>query len=148
LSGTVAELPLDGDASTSGVLTGSSIDTTTGDDVGQTFPTDETITGITIYTSTTQAQTLVGETITIQAQLYTSTTPDNTFTPVPGATVTATPALTGIVSPGTISNGITTGLTIPVAAQTRGMIVVSATATGVSLINSIPVHISTSLSAS
>ncbi len=62
--------------------------------------------------------------------------------------VTAAPPLTGVVSIGTISNGITTGLSIPIPAQARGVIVVSATATGVSLINTVPMYVSASISAS
>jgi BclB C-terminal domain-containing protein len=73
--------------------------------------------------------TLVGSTVTITAQLFSSPTPDNTFTAVPGALVTLAPPLTGIVALGTISNGITTGLAIPVTAQTRLLLVFSATVT-------------------
>jgi hypothetical protein len=54
---------------------------------------------------------------------------------VAGASVTLAPALTGIVSLGTISSGITTGLAIPVTAQTRCMMVAFANAFGLSLIN-------------
>lgn len=67
--------------------------------------------------------------MTITAQLFESTTPDNTFTAVPGAVVTLAPALTGIVAIGTVSNGITTGLNIPVTAQTRLLLVFSASVT-------------------
>jgi BclB C-terminal domain-containing protein len=69
--------------------------------------------------------------------LYSSTTPDNTFTPIPGALVTLAPPLTGVLGVGTISNGLTTGLTIPVTPQTRLLMVFSATATGASLINTV-----------
>ncbi|WP_349361911.1 exosporium glycoprotein BclB-related protein [Paenibacillus sp. RC343] len=100
-------------------------------------PRDGVITSIAGYFSTTAALTLVGSTATITAQLFSSTTPDNTFTAVPGATVTLAPPLTGIIALGTISNGITTGLAIPVTAQTRLLLVFSATATGLSLVNTI-----------
>jgi len=56
---------------------------------------------------------------------------------VPGAEVTLSPPLTGIVSEGEISNGITTGLSIPVTSQTRGMIVFTVTADGITLINTV-----------
>ena len=149
LRGTVTTLPLSGVGDVTGVDgTGSTIDTTSIDDVGQLFPTATTITGISAYLSLTQAQSLVGTTVTIQAQLYISTTPDNTFTPVPGAVVTLAPALTGALAIGTISTGQVTGLSIPIIAGTRGMIVVSATAAGVALINIISGHASVSLSAS
>jgi BclB C-terminal domain-containing protein len=100
-------------------------------------PRDGTITSITAYFSNTVALALVGSTITITAQLYSSTTPDNTFTPVVGASVTLVPALTGIVALGAISNGITTGLAIPVTEEERLLMVFSATAAGVSLINTV-----------
>ena len=78
---------------------------------------------------------LLGSTVTITAQLYSSATPDNTFTPVSGATVILAPPLTGVISTGTISKGITTGLNIPVTPETRYLLVFSATAAGLSLVN-------------
>jgi BclB C-terminal domain-containing protein len=151
LVGQVAVLPLDGDQAGSEQLTGSELDLTGGGGQivpAQTFPTDETIQSITVFSSTTVAQALIGTTVTVTAQLYTSTTPNNTFAPVPGASVTAAPPLTGVDAVGTISNGITTGLSIPVTAQTRGVIVVSITAAGLSLVNAVPMYASASISAS
>jgi BclB C-terminal domain-containing protein len=151
LTGQVAVLPLDGDQAGTGSLQGSVLDQTGGPGEvvpAQTFPTDETIQSITLFTSTTSALSLVGTTVTVTAQLYTSTTPDNTFTPVPGALVTAAPPLTGVIAIGTIANGMTTGLTIPVTAGTRGVIVVSATAAGIGLVNFLPMYASASISAS
>jgi BclB C-terminal domain-containing protein len=80
---------------------------------------------------------LVGSTVTITAQLFSSTTPDNTFTPIPGTTVTLAPPLTGVVALGAVSNGILTGLAIPVTAETRLLLVFSATAAGLALINTV-----------
>jgi BclB C-terminal domain-containing protein len=151
LVGQVAVLPLDGDQAGSAQLTGSTLDLTGGAGQvvpAQTFPTDETIESITLFSSTTAALSLIGTTVSITAQLYTSTTPNNTFAPVPGASVTAAPPLTGVDAVGTISNGITTGLSIPVTAQTRGVIVVSATAAGIGLINTVSMYASASISAS
>jgi BclB C-terminal domain-containing protein len=151
LVGNVAVLPLQGDQAGSAQLTGGVLDLTGGPGAfvpAQTFPVDQTIESITVYTSTTAALSLVGTTVTVSAQLYTSTTPDNTFTPVPGALAIAAPSLTGVDAIGTISNGITTGLAIPVTAQTRGVIVVSITAAGLSLINAVPMYASASISAS
>jgi BclB C-terminal domain-containing protein len=151
LTGQVAVLPLDGDQAGMGSLQGSVLDQTGGPGEvvpAQTFPTDETIQSITLFTSTTSALSLVGTTVTVTAQLYTSTTPDNTFTPVPGALVIAAPPLTGVDAIGTISNGITTGLSIPVTVGTRGVIVVSATAAGIGLVNAVPMYASASISAS
>ena len=100
-------------------------------------PRDGTITSISAYFSTTTALALIGSTVTITAQLYESTTPNNTFTAIPGATVTLAPPLTGIIAIGTISNGITTGLSIPVTAQTRLMMVYSVTSAGLALFDTI-----------
>ncbi|PWW36841.1 MULTISPECIES: exosporium glycoprotein BclB-related protein [Paenibacillus] len=100
-------------------------------------PRDGVITSIAAYFSTTAALSLVGSTVTITAQLFSSPTPDNAFTAVPGAVVTLAPSLTGIIALGSISNGITTGLAIPVTAQTRLLLVFSATATGLTLVNTV-----------
>jgi BclB C-terminal domain-containing protein len=100
-------------------------------------PRAGTITSIAAFFSTVAALSLVGTTVTITAQLYESTTPNNNFNFVPGTTVTLVPSLTGILSLGTVSNALLTGLSIPVAAQTRLLMVFSASATGVSLINTV-----------
>jgi len=120
---------------------GSTIDLTgstgTSLDFAFSVPRSGTITSIAAYFSTTVALALVGSTITITAQLYSSTTPDNTFTPVAGTAVTLSPALTAIIAAGTVSNAILTGLSIPVTAQTRLLMVFSATAAGLSLLNTV-----------
>lgn len=46
-------------------------------------------------------------------------------------------AFTGVLSIGMISGGTTTGLAIPVTDQTRLMVVFGATATGVSLVDTV-----------
>lgn len=151
LANVVGVLPLDGDQAGSAELTGGALDLTgtSGQVVpAQTFPTNETIETMTVFTSTTAAQALVGTTVTVTAQLYTSATPNNAFSPVPGASVTAAPPLTGVVSIGTVSSGMTTGLSIPVTAGTRGVIVISVTAAGLSLVNTVPMYASASISAS
>ncbi|WP_275452140.1 exosporium glycoprotein BclB-related protein [Paenibacillus ehimensis] len=98
-------------------------------------PRAGTITSIAAFFSNTVALTLPGTTVTITAQLFSSSATSNIFSPVPGAVVTLTPPLTGIISLGTISHGITTGLSISVTPEERLLLVFSATATGVSLIN-------------
>lgn len=122
-------------------LIGNSIDLTgsSGASVNFAFsvPRDGTITSITAYFSNTVALTLIGSTVTLTGQLYSSNTPNNTFTPIPGAIVTLAPPYTGVLPIGTITNGITTGLSIPVTAQTRLMFVGSATANGLSLVNTV-----------
>jgi BclB C-terminal domain-containing protein len=146
LPGAIVELPLDGDNGAPGNGTGASIDTSsTSPNVPQTFPSDETITGMTIYVTTSGAAVVLNP-LTIQAQLYTSTAPNNSFSPVAGAIVAASPPLTSPAAPGTIAHGILTGLSIPVTAGTRGMIVVSASET-LPGAETVPVFVSTSLTA-
>ncbi len=118
-------------------MLGGTIDTTALTNFAFSMPRDGTITSIAAFFSTTVALALVGTTITLNAQLYISTTPDNTFTPVAGTLVTLAPALTGVLAIGTVSNGILTGLSIPVAAEDRLLMVFSATADGITLINTV-----------
>ncbi|GAF15610.1 hypothetical protein JCM19046_5093 [Bacillus sp. JCM 19046] len=102
-------------------------------------PRDGTITSLTGFFSTTAALSLVGSSITISAQVFRSAgpTPTNTFTVIPGAIVTLTPDLTGVLALGTISSGTATGLSIPVTAGDRLLLVFSATATGLTLVNTV-----------
>ncbi|MFJ5713991.1 exosporium glycoprotein BclB-related protein [Neobacillus sp. NPDC093127] len=106
-------------------------------DFAFSVPRDGTITSISAFFSNTTALTLVGSTITVTAQLYSAPATSNTFSPIPGASVTLTPSLTGVVSLGTISSGITSPVSIPVAATDRLLMVYSATATGLSLVNTV-----------
>ncbi|WP_096439835.1 exosporium glycoprotein BclB-related protein [Alteribacter populi] len=92
-------------------------------------PREGTITSIAAYFSTTAALELVGSTVSITAQLFSSETPDNTFTPIPGASVTLDPPLSGLVTLGETSNGINSGLNIPVTPETRLLMVFSAEVT-------------------
>jgi BclB C-terminal domain-containing protein len=106
------------------------------------MPRDGTITSMSAYFSSTTALALIGTTITVTEQLYCSTTPDNVFTAVPGANVTLAPSLTGIIAIGTIANGITTGLSIPVTAQSRCVPVFSVSAAGITLVNTVEGYVS------
>ena len=120
---------------------GSNIDLTNSSGTLSNFafsmPRAGTITSLSAYFSTTGLLNLLGSSITIRAQLYVSNTPNNIFTPIPGAVVNLSPALSGTISIGTISNGITTGLSIPITAQSRLLMVYSAQASGLSLINTV-----------
>ena len=120
---------------------GSSIDLTNPSGTLSNFafsmPRSGTITSLSAYFSTTAALSLLGSSITIRAQLYVSNTPNNIFIPIPSAVVNLSPALTGTISIGTISSGITTGLSIPVTAGSRLLMVYSAQASGVSLVNTV-----------
>lgn len=60
--------------------------------------------------------------------------------------INLTPSLTGVISVGTLLNGALTGLNIPVTAQTRLMLVFSATASGLTLINTVAGYASAGLS--
>ncbi len=122
--------------------------TSTGGYIPQSVPQNETITSMTAYFSTTTPLALVGTTVTLTAQLYESPAFSNTFDPVPGAVVVLVPPLTGIVSPGTVSNGIVTGLSIPVPAGTKLMTVITASASGTALIDIINGFGSVGISAS
>lgn len=122
-------------------ILGSSIDLTNSSGTLSNFafsmPRAGTITSLSAYFSTTGLLNLLGSSITIRAQLYISNTPNNIFTPIPGAVVNLSPALSGTIALGSISNGITTGLSIPVTAQSRLLMVYSAQASGLSLINTV-----------
>lgn len=98
-------------------------------------PQSGTITAISGFFSTTQAQSLIGSAITVQAQLYRSAGVGNAFVLIPGASVTLAPSMTGILAIGTTMSGTTSGLNIPVATGERLMLVYSTTASGLTLIN-------------
>lgn len=112
------------------------------------MPRAGTITSMSAFFSTTAALSLVGSTITITAQLYSSSTPNNSFTAVAGAEVTLAPALTGVISVGQISSGTVTGLSIPVTNQTRLLLVFTATASGLALVNTVAGYASAGLAIS
>ncbi|NTW33434.1 MAG: hypothetical protein HGB12_12570 [Bacteroidetes bacterium] len=137
LSGNLGLLGFGNYATTSAV--GGNIDLTgsTGTNLNYAFsmPFSGNITSISAYFSLTSAMALIGTTVDVQATLYKSSAPDNIFTEIPGATVSLSPSLTGILAIGTVMNGITTGLSIPVNPQDRILMVFSSTAAGLSLVN-------------
>ncbi len=104
------------------------------------------ITSFSAFFSTTVSLSLVGSTVTVNAQIYQSTTPNNVFSPIAGTLISLSPSLSGIVSLGTLLNGSLTGLNIPVTAQTRLMLVFSATASGLTLVNTVAGYASAGLS--
>jgi BclB C-terminal domain-containing protein len=87
------------------------------------MPRDGTITGVSGYFSSTVGLALVGSTVTVSAQVYCSTTLDNSFVAVSGALVVLSPPMTGVLAVGSISKGTTTGLSIPVTAGTLCLMV-------------------------
>lgn len=108
------------------------------------MPRDGTINDVSVFFSVTSALSLVGSTVTIHAQLYASAVPNNTMTQL-GPDITLSPSLTGVISIGDI---LTTNqsLNIPVTAQTRIMLVVTASATGLSLVNTVAGYVSAGIS--
>jgi BclB C-terminal domain-containing protein len=94
------------------------------------MPRSGVITSIAAYFSSTVGLSLLGSTVTITAQLYRSTTPDDVFTAIPGTAVTLSPSLTGNVLVGARAFGLLSGLNIAVSANTRLMLVFSASVTG------------------
>jgi BclB C-terminal domain-containing protein len=91
------------------------------------MPRDGVITSLSVYLSATAALALLAP-LTYTVQLYSSTTPDDIFAPVPGALVDIViPAAIGI---GDTFNAITTGLNILATEQTRLLLVASATGGG------------------
>lgn len=100
-------------------------------------PKSCTITDIAAYFSTTRPLSLVDTTITITAQLYQSTTPNNIFTPIPEAVANLVPGISGSTTLGTVSSGVTSGLNVAVAPGTRLLLVFSAKATGASKISNV-----------
>ena len=112
------------------MLVGGVIDTTGLVNVAFSMPREGTITEIAAFFSVGASVSLVGSEVTIFAQLYESSAPDNIFSPIPGAIVTLGPPLTGLVNVGTVVSGITTGLNIVVPAESRLLMVFSAAVTG------------------
>ena len=83
------------------------------------MPRNGTITSIAAYLSTVVSLSLLASTATVYAQLYRSTTPDETFTPIPGTQVVMSPTLNGVIAVGTRLTGLLTGVSVPVTAGTR-----------------------------
>ncbi|GAB3996679.1 hypothetical protein GCM10028807_39850 [Spirosoma daeguense] len=109
------------------------------------IPRNGTITSLSAYFSASLLTLVSSGSATVTAQLYQSTTPNNTFSPIPGATVVF-PPFTSTISIGTTRNGITNGLNIPVTAGTRVMLVYSVTASGITLPITVVGHASAGVS--
>ena len=133
------------------VLSAGNIDITGGAGLninfGFTVPRNGTIKSITAFFSSTVALALLGTSLSVKAELYQSTSINsNIFSPVPGAEVTLSPSLTGVISIGNTCSGVINGLSIPVTAQSRYLLVFSSTATGLSLLNVISGYASAGVS--
>lgn len=107
------------------------------------MPRDGTITSLSGFFSLAEEKTLAGSEVTITAQIYQSDSPNNSFVPIPGASITLSPALTESLPMGAITSGAVSGLSVPVSKGTRLLYVVSAHVTGgVGVIANIPGTIS------
>jgi BclB C-terminal domain-containing protein len=132
-------------------VSGATIDLTGGTGVSMNFgftaPRNGTLKSISAFFSTAAGLSLTGTTVTIKAQLYKSNSiGSNIFSPVAGTLVTLSPGLTGILSAGTTSTGILSGLSIEVTAQSRYILVYSSAAAGLSLITTTVGYASAGLS--
>jgi BclB C-terminal domain-containing protein len=114
----------------------------------EVIPRAETITGISFQGSSTTVLSLIGTTLTVTAQLYEAAPNTTVFSAVAGASCTAAPALTGILITGTQFNCLTSGLSIPVPAQEQLIEVVSLTATGLTLVNTLGLNAAVGLTGS
>ncbi len=108
-------------------------------------PREGVITSFSAFFSTTAALSLIGTTVTVNAQIYQSAAPDNVFSPIVGTLLTLTPPLTRVLSAGTLLNGVLTGLNILVTAQSRLILVFSASASGLNPVNTISGYASAGL---
>ena len=87
------------------------------------------IRSIAAYFSITSGVTIpAGTTVTVRAQLYQSTAPNDTFTPIAGTLVTLVPSFSGTLVPGNRAHAILSNLRIPVRPETRLLLVFSAVA--------------------
>jgi BclB C-terminal domain-containing protein len=100
-----------------------------------TAPRAGTITSVSADLSILLALALIGGTATVTAQLYRAPSGTNVFSPLPGALVTLPTFST--VAIGDVLSGITTGLSVPVLAQDRLIMVFSVTTTGLTIITTV-----------
>jgi len=92
------------------------------------MPRNATITAISAQYSSLE-DAVITNSITITAQLYASTDFSGLFAPIPGAFITLAPALTGDLLDNNQTYGLISNLNIPVTAQTRLLLVFSASST-------------------
>jgi BclB C-terminal domain-containing protein len=115
-------------------LTGGTIDITNGKNFAFSMPRSGTITSLNAFFSSSNALALLGTTLSVNAQLY-EASGSNSFVPV-GPEVLLTP-YAGIVAIGSIAEGVNNSMNITVTKGNRYMLVFSATASGLTLVNTI-----------
>jgi BclB C-terminal domain-containing protein len=109
-------------ASVSGIpITGGAINVNSIDNMAFSMPRNGVITSIAAFFSVSAPVTL-GAPVTINAQLYASETPDNTFSPL-GSAVALTPPLTGLVTLGSVASAVDRSQRLSVRAGTRLLLV-------------------------
>ncbi|WP_274382323.1 exosporium glycoprotein BclB-related protein [Paenibacillus paridis] len=115
-------------------LTGGTIDITNGKNFAFSMPRSGTITSLNAFFSSSNAVVLLGTTLTVSAQLY-EASGSNSFAPV-GPEVSLTP-YTGVLAVGSTAEGENNSMNVTVTKGNRYMLVFSATASGLSLVNTI-----------
>jgi BclB C-terminal domain-containing protein len=101
-----------------------------------TVPQAGTITAMSATFKTTAALTLLLSTVTITAQVYRAVAGSNVFTPTT-AVLTLAPSLTGLILIGNLSFASSSSISVPVAQGDRLLMVFSASASGISLVNTV-----------
>ena len=101
-----------------------------------TVPQAGTITAMSATFKNTVALTLIGSTITITAQVFRAPAGSNTFSPTT-AVLNLAPPLSGVIAIGSLSFASSSTISVPVAQGDRLLMVFSATAGGLSLINTV-----------
>jgi BclB C-terminal domain-containing protein len=105
------------------------------------------IRSIAAYFSITTPVTIpTGTIVTVRAQLYQSTAPNDTFTPIAGTLVTLVPSFSGALIPGNRAHAILENLKIPVRPETRLLLVFSAVASPNTTIVTLVGHASAGIS--
>ncbi|WP_051471072.1 collagen-like protein [Patulibacter minatonensis] len=143
LSGQGVFLPLNGGAPTAptGSVSGGA-DAAEAVKVATILPRGTSITSVRFGYRLNTSLALIGSTINLRAQVYSASDYGGTLQPVPGTSCTATPSLTGIAAVGTTGSGTCTGLDVPLQAGDPAIVVVTAEAVGLTLVNSLPISTS------
>ncbi|KAA0992735.1 exosporium glycoprotein BclB-related protein [Dyadobacter aurulentus] len=117
-------------------VSGGLVDATMLNNVAFSVPRNGTITSLYAFFSNSLALALLGTDINLRAELYVAQPGSNSFTPI-GPSAALSPSFSGIISIGSIAEGNLSGLNIPVTAGQRIMLVFSADANGISLVNTL-----------
>jgi BclB C-terminal domain-containing protein len=104
-------------------------------------PKSATITDLTLYFTNTAALNLLNTNIQVTGRIFVSTTPNNSFSQL-GPDFNIDIPLTGVLEIGGIRSQSYHGLSLVVPEKTRLVLVVSATASGLSLVNTVVGYVS------